>query len=254
VLKEGLAQDQANKDKILPLLRFASTQEAGNEPSTSLAQYVERLKPGQERIYYLIAESVEAARSSPDLEKLRERGLEVLLLSERIDEWVMGQLDAYEGKRFKDASRGDLELGALEDEADRKQREADLKESKGLLKRVKDALGDRVEEVRTSTRLRESPACLVLGEHDLGASMRRILAAAGQKVPQSKPVLELNVGHAIVKYLEGITDLAQFGELSQLLYDQAALAEGGQLANPTDYVQRLNRLLVRLAGVTAPAA
>ncbi len=254
VLKEGLAQDQANKDKILPLLRFASTHEAGNEPSTSLAQYVERLKPGQERIYYLIAESVEAARSSPYLEKLRERGLEVLLLSERIDEWVMGQLDAYEGKRFKDASRGDLELGALEDEADRKQREADLKESKGLLKRVKDALGDRVEEVRTSTRLRESPACLVLGEHDLGASMRRILAAAGQKVPQSKPVLELNVGHAIVKYLEGITDLAQFGELSQLLYDQAALAEGGQLANPTDYVQRLNRLLVRLAGVTAPAA
>ncbi len=254
VLKEGLAQDQANKDKILPLLRFASTHADGNEPSTSLAQYVERLKPGQERIYYLIAESVEAARSSPYLEKLRERGLEVLLLSERIDEWVMGQLDAYEGKRFKDASRGDLELGALEDEADRKQREADLKESKGLLKRVKDALGDRVEEVRTSTRLRESPACLVLGEHDLGASMRRIMAAAGQKVPQSKPVFELNVGHAIVKYLEGITDPAQFGELALLLYDQAALAEGGQLANPTDYVQRLNRLLVRLAGVSAPAA
>ncbi|MBV8853985.1 MAG: molecular chaperone HtpG [Sinobacteraceae bacterium] len=254
VLKEGLAQDQANKDKILPLLRFASTHAEGNEPSTSLAQYVERLKPGQERIYYLIAESVEAARSSPYLEKLRERGLEVLLLSERIDEWVMGQLDAYEGKRFKDASRGDLELGSLEDEADRKQREADLKESKGLLKRVKDALGDRVEEVRTSTRLRESPACLVLGEHDLGASMRRILAAAGQKLPQSKPVFELNVGHAIVKYLEGISDPAQFGELAQLLYDQAALAEGGQLANPTDYVQRLNRLLVRLAGVSAPAA
>ncbi|MBV8740390.1 MAG: molecular chaperone HtpG [Sinobacteraceae bacterium] len=254
VLKEGLAQDQANKDKILPLLRFASTHAEGNEPSTSLAQYVERLKPGQERIYYLIAESVEAARSSPYLEKLRERGLEVLLLSERIDEWVMGQLDAYEGKRFKDASRGDLELGALEDDADRKQREADLKESKGLLRRVKDALGDRVEEVRTSTRLRESPACLVLGEHDLGASMRRILAAAGQKLPQSKPVFELNVGHAIVKYLEGISDPAQFGELAQLLYDQAALAEGGQLANPTDYVQRLNRLLVRLAGVSAPAA
>jgi molecular chaperone HtpG len=251
VLKEGLAQDTANKDRILPLLRFASTHEAGSEPTTSLAQYVERMKAGQERIYYLIAESVEAARSSPYIEQLKERALEVLLLSERIDEWVMGQLSEFEGKRFKDAARGDLELGGLENEADKKQRDEALKESKGLLKRVKDALGERVEEVRTSVRLRESPACLVLGEHDLGASMRRILAAAGQKVPQSKPVLELNAGHTIVKYLDGITDADQFKELAQLLYDQASLAEGGQIANPADYVQRLNRLLVRLAGVTS---
>jgi len=253
VLKEGLAQDTANRDRIMPLLRFASTHDAGNEPATSLAQYVERMKPGQERIYFLIAESVAAARSSPYIEQLRERGLEVLLLAERIDEWVMGQLDAFEGKRFKDASRGDLELGTLENEADRKERDAALKESKGLLKRVKDALGERVAEVRTSTRLRESPACLVLGEHDLGASMRRILSAAGQKVPESRPALELNTAHAIVKYLDTVTDPEQFGELALLLYDQAALAEGGQLANPAEYVQRLNRLLVRLAGL-APAA
>ncbi|HVO46139.1 MAG TPA: molecular chaperone HtpG [Steroidobacteraceae bacterium] len=249
VLKEGLAQDPANRERLLPLLRFASTHESGNEPTTSLTQYVERMKPGQERIYFLIAENAAAARSSPYIERLREHGLEVLLLSERIDEWVMGQLDAFEGKRFKDASRGDLELGALENEAERKERDAALKESKGLLKRVKDALGDRVAEVRTSTRLRESPACLVLGEHDLGANMRRILLAAGQKVPESRPVLELNTTHALVKYLEGVTDPAAFGELALLLYDQAALAEGSQLANPAEYVQRLNRLLVKLAGL-----
>lgn len=253
VLKEGLAQDVANKERILPLLRFASTYEAGNEPSTSLAQYVERMKPGQERIYFIIAESIEAARSSPYIEKLREHGLEVLLLSERIDEWVMGQLDEFEGKKLKDAARGDLELGSLENEAEKKERDAALKESKGLLKRVKDALGDRVSEVRTSVRLRESPACLVLGEHDLGANMRRILSAAGQKVPESKPALELNTAHAIVKYLDGVGDPEQFKELSQLLYDQASLAEGGQLANPADYVQRLNRLLVRLAGLPEAA-
>lgn len=253
VLKEGLAQDLANKDRILPLLRFASTHESGNEPTTSLAQYVERMKPGQERIYFIIAESIEAARSSPYIEKLKEHGLEVLLLAERIDEWVMGQLEEFEGKKLKDAARGDLELGSLEDEAARKERDAALKESKGLLKRVKDALGDRVSEVRTSVRLRESPACLVLGEHDLGANMRRILSAAGQKVPESKPALELNTGHAIVKYLEGVGDPEQFKELSQLLYDQASLAEGGQLANPADYVQRLNRLLVRLAGIPEAA-
>jgi molecular chaperone HtpG len=254
VLKEGIAQDTANKDRILPLLRFASTQVPGNEPTTSLADYVARMKTGQERIYYLIAESVDAARSSPYIEQLKERGLEVLLLSERIDEWVMGQLDQFEGKRFKDAARGDLELGSLENEADRKERDEALKESKGLLKRVKDALGDRVEEVRTSVRLRESPACLVLGEHDMGVSMRRILAAAGQKVPDSKPVLELNAGHPIVKYLDGVSDPEQFKELAQLLYDQATLAEGGQIPNPPDYVQRLNRLLVRLAGLSGPAA
>ena len=254
VLKEGLAQDHANKDKILPLLRFASTHEEGNEPTTSLAQYVERMKPGQEKIYYLIAENVTAARSSPYIEQLKEHGLEVLLLSERVDEWVMGQLDDFEGKKFKDAARGDLELGSLENELEKQRHEEERKESKGLLKRVKDALGDRVQEVRTSIRLRESPSCLVLGEHDMGASMRRIMAAAGQKVPESKPVLEINTNHAIVKYLDSVSDSEQFNELSQLLFDQASLAEGGQLINPAEYVQRLNRLLVRLAGISGTAS
>ena len=253
VLKEGVGQDHANRASLLTLLRFASTHEANNEPTVSFAQYVERMKPGQERIYFVIAESLDAARSSPYIERLKDRGLEVLLLAERIDEWVMGQIDDFEGKRLKDVSRGDLELGGLESEADKKQHDEELKESKGLLKRVKDAVGDKIEEVRVSSRLKESPACLALGEHDMGANMRRILAATGQKVPESKPTLELNVTHPLVKYLESVTDEGQFKEFAQVLYEQAALAEGSQLANPAEYVQRLNRLLVRLAGVSTAA-
>ncbi len=252
VLKEGVVQDHANQPALLNLMRFASTHQEHNTPEVTLADYVARMQPGQDRIYYVIAESPEAARGSPAIERLRERGLEVLLLSERIDEWVMGQLNDFEGKRFKDATRGALELGGLANEADRKEHDEQLKESKGLLKRVKDALGERVTEVRVSERLRESPACLVLGEDDMGEQMRRILAAAGQKAPQAHPVLELNVTHPLVKYLDGVSDAAQFGELAQLLYDQAALAEGTQLPNPPEYVQRLNRLLVRLAA--SPAA
>jgi len=247
VLKEGIAEDHANQGSILPLLRFASTHNTDDTPSVGLADYLARLKPGQERIYYVIGESLEAARGSPAIERLRERGLEVLLLGERIDEWVMGQLQSYEGKRFKDASRGDLELGGLASDADRQQRDAQLKESKGLLKRIKDALGERVTEVRISERLTESPTVLVLGEHDVPERMRRILAAAGQKTPQGRAVLEVNVGHPLVSYLDGVTDSEQFAQLAQLLYEQAVLAEGGQLANAPEYVQRLNRLLVRLA-------
>ena len=193
VIKEGVGQDYANRATLLSLLRFASTHESNNEPSVSFAQYIERMKPGQDRIYFVIADSVDAARSSPYIERLKELGLEVLLLAERIDEWVMGQIDEFEGKKLKDAARGDLELGGLESEDEKKHHEEELKESEGLLKRVKDAVGDRIEEVRVSLRLKDSPACLALGEHDMGANMRRILSATGQKVPESKPTLELNV-------------------------------------------------------------
>jgi molecular chaperone HtpG len=251
VLKEGVVQDHANQGAILPLLRFASTQLAQNTPSVSLADYVSRMKPGQDRIYYVIAETLEGARGSPAIERLRERGLEVLLLAERIDEWMMGELQTFEGKRFKDAARGELELGALASDADRRQHDAQLKESKGLLKRIKDSLGERVTEVRISERLNESPACLVLGEHDLPERMRRVLETLGQKPPEARPVLEVNVTHPLIRYLDGVSDATRFGELAQLLYDQAALAEGAPLANPPEYVQRLNRLLVRL---TAPPA
>jgi molecular chaperone HtpG len=247
VLKEGLAEDYANREKILPLLRFASTHEAEDAPTVALKDYVARMKTGQDKIYFVIADSVAAARSSPHIEQLKALGLEVLLMSERVDEWVMGQVDAFEGKSFKDAARGDLDLGSLTPETERAKTEEQSKEHQGLLKRVKDALGERVAEVRVASRLKDSPSCLVLGERDLGAAMRRILEAQGQKVPETKPVLELNVEHPIVRHLEGITQDASFGELAQLLYDQAALSEGGQLVNPADYVRRLNRLLVRLA-------
>jgi molecular chaperone HtpG len=249
VIKEGVGQDFANRATLLSLLRFASTHESTNEPSTSFAQYIERMKPGQDRIYFVIADSLDAARSSPYIETLTARGLEVLLLAERIDEWVMGQIDEFEGKKLKDAARGDLELGGLETEEEKKHHEVELKESEGLLKRVKEAVGDRIEAVRVSSRLKDSPSCLALGEHDMGANMRRILSATGQKVPESKPTLELNVEHPLVKYLESVGDEGQFKEFAQVLYEQAALAEGSQLANPAEYVQRLNRLLVRLAGV-----
>ena len=252
VLKEGIAQDHASQPAILPLLRFASTHESHDNPTVSLADYVGRMQAGQERIYYVIAESVAAARGSPAIERLRARGLEVLLLGERIDEWVMGQIEGFEGKRFKDATRGDLDLGGLASAADRAQHDAELKESKGLLKRIKDALGERVTEVRISDRLTDSAACLVLGEHDLTEQMRRMLAAAGQKVPEVRPLLEVNVGHPLVKYLEARSDPSEFAELAQLLYDQAALAEGALLGNAPQFVQRLNRLLVRLTA--APAA
>ncbi len=254
VLKEGIAQDLPNQGALLPLLRFASTHASDNDPSVSLGDYLARMQSGQERIYYVIAETLEAARASPAIERLKERGLEVLLLAERIDEWVMGQLETYEGKRFKDAARGDLELGALASDADRKQHDAQLKESKGLLKRIKDALGERITEARLSERLSESPACLVLGEHDLPERMRRILAAAGQKTPQARPLLEVNVGHPLIRYLDGLTDPAQFAELAQLLYEQALLTEGAALANAPEYVQRLNRLLVRLAAPPGAAS
>jgi molecular chaperone HtpG len=247
VLKEGIAQDAANEGALLPLLRFASTHQADDAQSVSLADYVGRMQSGQERIYYVIAETLEAARAHPAIEALKGRGVEVLLLAERIDEWAMGQLETFEGKRFKDAARGDLELGGLAGEADKARHEAELKESKGLLKRIKDALGERVTEVRVSDRLRESPACLVLGEHDIGDRLRRMLAAAGQKAPDARPLLEVNVTHPLVRYLEAIADAGQFAELAQLLYEQAQLAEGALLANPPDFVQRLNRLLVRLA-------
>jgi molecular chaperone HtpG len=253
VLKEGIAQDQANEAALLPLLRFASTNQADNAPAVSLADYLARMQAGQERIYYVIAESLDAARAHPAIERLRDRGLEVLLLSERIDEWVMGQLETYEGKRFKDAARGDLELGALASEADKARHDAELKESKGLLKRIKDALGERVTEVRVSDRLKDSPALLVLGEHDLGDRLRRILSAAGQKVPEAKPVLEVNVTHPLLKYLETLAQAGEFSELALLLYEQAQLAEGAALANPPDFVLRLNRLLVRLAAPKGPS-
>jgi molecular chaperone HtpG len=252
VLKEGLAEDAANRDRIAKLLRFASTHNEGTEQNQSLDDYLKRMPVGQDRIYYVVADSIAAARSSPHLEVFRRKGVEVLLLGDRIDEWLVGQLSEFEGKRLQDVTRGELELGALFNEADRKLKEADLKESKSLLRRVKEALGERVSEVKVSSRLTDSPACLVIGEHDLSRSMRRLLESTGQKAPVTKPVLEINVQHALVKYLDGLTDAEQFKELALVLFDQSALADGAQLEDPADFVRRLNRLLLALGAEAKP--
>ena len=222
------------------------THSAGEEEAVSLADYVARMQTGQDKIYYVVGESLAAARSHPAIEALRARNVEVLLLGRRIDAWVMDHLQDFEGKKFKDATRGDLELGNLASAADKEKAEAQLKESKSLLKRVKDSLGERVSEVRVSTRLKDSAAVLVAGEHDLSAPLRRALEAAGQTAPPSKPVLELNVEHHLVKYLEKRENADDFGELALVLYEQAPLAEGAQLPDPGAFVQRLNKLWMRL--------
>ena len=246
VLKEGTGEDAANRDKILPLLRFASTHEESDDPKVTLADYVGRMKSGQDRIYYLIADSLTAARGSPYLEQLKAKGVEVLLLVDRVDEWMMGYVREFEGKRFKDVARGDLELGGLEGEAEKAAAEEALKENKKLLKRIKDALGERVAEVKVSSRLADTPACLVLAEGDMGAQMRRIMAAAGQSVPEAKPELEVNVGHPLIKRLDATSVEDEFVELALLVFDQAKLAESGSVANPGEFVRRLNKLLGQL--------
>ena len=259
VLKEGLAEDPGNRERIAKLLRFASTANdvkegvAREAQDQSLQDYLARMPAGQNRIYYVVAETFNAARSSPHLEVLRRKGIEVLLLTDRIDEWLVSHLQEFDGKKLHDVARGELELGTLLDDADKQVRDADLRESKALLRRVKEALGERVSEVRVSTRLTDSPSCLVLGEHDIGAPLRRALEAAGQKVPVATPALELNVQHPLVKYLDATSAPDQFKELSQLLYDQAVLGNGEALADPADYVGRLNRLLLRLGAAPAGA-
>jgi len=249
VIKEGLVEDPGNRERILPLLRYASTAGAGDEEGTSLADYLTRMKPGQERIYYVVGDTPAAARGSPHIERLRELGVEVLLMGDRVDEWVMGQLAEFDGKRFKDVARGDLELGTLADAADQERAASALKESKGLLRRCKEALGERVREVRPSTRLQDSPACLVRDEAEPSESMRRLLQAQGQAVPGVAATLELNVAHPLVKYLDSLPAGGNFDDLVQVLYDQARLNESGQLEQPGEFSRRLNSLLVRLAAV-----
>lgn len=238
-LKEGLAEDTANRDRIAGLLRFRSTR--SDKADRSLDQYLEELKPGQDRIYYLIADTPSAAAASPHLEAFRERDIEVLLLAERIDEWALQFLTEYGGKPLKDISRGELELPdsgtgpAIETEPD--------KEQKSLLKRIKRALRDDVDEVRRSKRLRESAACIVLGEQDLGFGMQEMLKAAGQAPPESKPSLEVNLAHPLLARLGQETDDGKFARLARLVYDQAVLAEGRQLDDPARFVKSLNELL-----------
>ena len=247
VLKEGIAEDTANRDKIARLLRFASTETGNDEQNVALADYLARLKPGQNKIYYITAETHAAASHSPHLEIFRKKGVEVLLLSDRLDEWLMSYLNEFDGKSFVDVARGDLDLGNLDSEEDKKAAEEVAKTKEGLVERIKTALGDAVSEVRVSHRLTDSPAILAIGEQDLGLQMRQILEASGQKVPDSKPIFEFNPAHPLIEKLDGEPDEDRFGDLSHILLDQAALAAGDSLKDPAAYVRRLNKLLVELS-------
>jgi len=246
VLKEGPGEDFANRERVGALLRFASTHGEGETQTESLDGYIERMKEGQDKIYYITADSPAAARHSPHLEVFRKKGVEVLLLSDRVDEWLVSHLHEYKGKHLQSVTKGQLDLGGLSDQEDKEKTEKAAKEHGDLLKRLKETLSERVQEVRASTRLVDSPACIVVGEHDMSANLARVLKAVGQEAPDQKPILELNLDHPLVRRLESEKDESRFKDLGLILLDQAELSEGGQLDDPAGFVGRLNGLMMNL--------
>ena len=247
VLKEGPAEDFANKEKIAKLLRFSTTHTDKPEQDQSLDDYVSRAQENQDKIYYVVAENFNTARNSPHLEVFRKKGIEVLLLSDRIDDWLMNHLGEFDGRKLQDVARGALDLEA-DSEEEKAEREKIAKESEALVERLGKVLESRVTEVRATNRLTDSPACLVVGDYDMGAQMRRIMEAAGQPVPESKPILEINPGHPLVQMLDREADEDRFADLATIVFEQANLAEGGQLEDPAAYVSRLNKLLLEMSG------
>jgi molecular chaperone HtpG len=245
VLKEGIGEDATNKDRIAKLLRFASTSTDSTDQGVSFADYVGRMKEGQEKIYYVAAESFNAAKNSPHLEIFRKKGVEVLLMTDRVDEWMLSFLTEFEGKELVSVAKGGLDLGKLEDEAEKKEHEETETSYKELVEKMKGALGDKAKDVRVTFRLTDSPACLVADEHELSANLVRMLKAAGQDAPESKPILEINPNHPLVQRLK-YEDAAspRFTDWSHILFDQAMLAEGGNLADPASFVKRLNEMLL----------
>ena len=246
VLKEGVGEDFANKERIAKLLRFASTHNDTPDETVSLADYVSRMKEGQEKIYYVTAETFTAAKNSPHLEIFRKKGIEVLLLSDRVDEWVTGHLTEFEGKQLQSVAKGGLDLGKLEDEAEKKEAEQAADEYKELLEKIKASLGEKIKEVRVTHRLTDSPSCIVADEHDMGGNLARILKAAGQKAPEMKPILEINPKHPAVQRLK--YEETRFDDWANLLLEQATLAEGGTLDDPAGFVKRINELMMALSG------
>ncbi len=244
VLKEGVGEDFANKDKIAGLLRFASTQADTTDEIVSLKDYLSRMKEGQEKIYYVTAETFNAAKNSPHLEVFRKKGIEVLLLTERVDEWVVGSLTEFDGKQLVSVAKGGLDLGKLEDEAEKQEQEKEAGDLKELTDKIAGSLTGRVKEVRVTHRLTDSPACLVADEHDIGGNLARILKAAGQKAPTSQPILEINPRHPVVQRLKDET--VKFDDWAAVLFDQALLAEGGQLDDPAGFVKRVNQLMLEM--------
>ncbi|PSL15211.1 molecular chaperone HtpG [Marinobacterium halophilum] len=247
LMKEGPAEDHANRDKILKLLRFASTHTGTAEQNVSLEDYISRMKEGQKKIYYAVADSFNTAKNSPHLEVFRKKGIEVLLLSERIDEWMMSQLFDFDGHNFQDVIKGELDLGEIETEEEKQKLEEVAKEHEGLVERLNKVLDDRVDSIRITHRLTDSPACLVIGDYDMGLQMRRIMEAAGQPLPESKPIFEINPEHPLINKLDQEPDEDRFSELALVLFDQAGLAAGATLDDPASYVSRLNKLLLELS-------
>jgi molecular chaperone HtpG len=248
VIKEGPAEDQANKERIAKLLRFASTQGDGEKQTVSLEEYVSRMKEGQDKIYYITADSFAAANNSPHLEVFRKKDIEVLLMGDRVDEWMMSFLDEFDGKPLQSIAKGELDLGELEDEQEKEEAKKSQEEHKDLLERMQQALGDKVKEVRVSHRLTRSPSCLVVEQHDMNLSMQKILKQAGQNVPTMKPILEINSEHPLVRQFENEQDEQRFSDWAHVLLDQATLSEDGQLDDPASFVSRLNELMLDLAG------
>lgn len=245
VIKEGPAEDYSNRETIAKLMRFASTRTDTPEQNISFSDYIANMKPGQEVIYYITGETFAAARKSPHLEIFREKNIEVLLLSDRIDEWLVGNLTEFEGKKLQSVAKGDLELGDIS--ADTKaEHEALEKDFESIVKQAKEVLGEKVKDVRTTYRLTDSPACIVVEEHELGGHLQRMLKAAGQTIPESKPILELNPKHQLLQRLKAETDDERFKQWMEVLLDQAMLAEGAQVEDPAGFVQRLNRLWLDL--------
>jgi molecular chaperone HtpG len=247
VMKEGVIEDYANKDAIAKLLRFTTTQSTTDTQDISLDEYVARMPENQEKIFYITGESFMAVKNSPHLEIFRKKGIEVLLLWDRIDEWVVSNLSEFSGKHLQSITKGDLDLGKLADEEDTKHIEEEKNEFDSVLKQIQDILKEEIKEARITHRLTDSPACVVADTHDMGREMQRILEAAGQKMPASKPIFEINPTHPLVQRLKNETDDAKFGEWTHILFDQALLAEGTHLQNPAQFVGRLNKLLLELS-------
>jgi molecular chaperone HtpG len=240
VLKEGIAEDTGNRERIAKLLRFPSTRSDGAAPTVALDDYIGRMKAGQEIIWYITADSYAAAKGSPQLEALKGQGVEVLLMSDRIDEWMTGYLTEYAGKKLRHVGKGEIELDAVASEAHKASEEA----ASAVVARLKELLGERVRDVKVSRRLTESPSCLVLDEYDMALHLRRVLKQSGHEMPDSAPVLEINPGHALIKRLEDETDNDRATDLALLLLEQAQVAEGAQLEDPAAFVQRLNRVIL----------
>jgi len=245
VLKEGVGEDFANKDKIAGLLRLASTHTNSPGETVSLADYISRMKEGQDKIYYITADTFNAAKNSPHLEVFRKKDIEVLLLTDHVDEWVVSNLSAFEGKPLVSVAKGGLDLGKLEDEAEKQEQEKDAGAFKDLTDKIKASLSERVKEVRVTHRLTDSPACLVADVHDINANLARLLKASGQKAPVSQPILEINPKHPVVLRLKA--EEKKFDDWASVLFDQALLAEGGQLDDPASFVKRINQLMLEMS-------